>query len=193
MLLIKFKTNSKMKHLVPFVCAFGLLFHFGHAQKPLKTKLKEANNTDVEIVEIVEISEEVLKFVPFVIVDNVPYPSECKDSETTTAMRKCVAEYIQKHTANNFNTEIATKLGMSPGIKSRVLVRFMFDATGKVTDIKGRASHPELAKEAERVIQLLPEFTPGEHQGEQVAVAYTLPIKFLVPEKAENGKTNNKN
>ncbi len=46
--------------------------------------------------------------------------------------------------------------------------------------MRSRASHPELVKEAVRVIKKLPKMIPGEQRGKKVAVPYSLPIIFQV-------------
>jgi len=69
----------------------------------------------------------------------------------------------------------------------KVVVRFVISKTGKVEKaevLKGVS--PELDAEALRVIGLLPEWTPGEQNGEKVAVYRIVPILFqkISPEDA---------
>ena len=55
----------------------------------------------------------------------------------------------------------------------------MIDSQGKVTNSKViRSVHPDLDQEALRVIQKMPDWTPGQKDGKAVAVEYTLPIIF---------------
>ena len=60
--------------------------------------------------------------------------------------------------------------------------KFKIDKQGNVIDIKTRAPHPALEKEAKRVIQLLPQFIPAKQNGKPIKVVYTLPIIFQVEE-----------
>ena len=52
---------------------------------------------------------------------------------------------------------------------------------GKVQIIKSLESHCDA--EAKRVVKSLPRFIPGKQGGKAVRVWYTLPIRFMIPEK----------
>jgi len=43
-----------------------------------------------------------------------------------------------------------------------------------------RGPHARLEKEAIRVVELLPDMTPGKQRGRPVGVKYTLPITLVV-------------
>jgi protein TonB len=63
--------------------------------------------------------------------------------------------------------------------EGRVFVNFIVGKDGRVRDaeiVKGL--HPLLDAETLRVIQTLPEFTPGRQGGQAVAVRFTLPATF---------------
>lgn len=63
--------------------------------------------------------------------------------------------------------------------QGRVIVRFVIDKDGKVTDAKVvRSISPSLNKEALRLIEAMPRWKPGEKDGQPVAVRFTLPITF---------------
>ena len=64
-------------------------------------------------------------------------------------------------------------------VQGRVLVRFVVDKTGQVSDIQVvRSVSEELDAEALRVCEMLPNFIPGMKDGKPVSVYYTLPIMF---------------
>ena len=64
-------------------------------------------------------------------------------------------------------------------VGGRVVVRFIVDETGKVSNATVILSADEyLDKEAVRVCKSLPKFTPGRHNGQAVSVWYTLPVTF---------------
>ena len=64
-------------------------------------------------------------------------------------------------------------------IEGRVWVTFIVDATGKVCEVKTKESpHPLLAKEAVRVVKLMPDWLPGRLNGKPVRVKMTVPIRF---------------
>ena len=64
--------------------------------------------------------------------------------------------------------------------KARAIVRFKITATGKVSDpeIIRSSGIPECDAEAIRVVELLPDFTPGTIDNKPVAVWYMLPFSF---------------
>lgn len=84
------------------------------------------------------------------------------------------------HVQENFNIKLGKEVGLT-GV-NRVIVQFKIDNTGKIIDVKSRAPHPKLEEEAKRVINSLPQMTPGEQNGKAVGVMYSLPIVFQVNE-----------
>lgn len=65
------------------------------------------------------------------------------------------------------------------GIQGVVLVEFVVERDGKVTNVKTAASlSPDCDQEAMRVVKMLPDFIPGKKQNKTVRVLYRLPIKF---------------
>lgn len=141
------------------------------------TETDESEAVEVEeIVEIVE-EEEVIDDVPFAIIENVPVYPGCKG--TNEEKKKCMVDEITKHVGRKYNTGLASDLGLSPG-KKRVYVQFKIDKTGKITDVRARGPHARLEKEAIRVVELLPDMTPGKQRGRPVGVKYTLPITLVV-------------
>lgn len=65
------------------------------------------------------------------------------------------------------------------GIEGRVVLRFVVDKTGKVSDISIlRSIDPSLDKEAMRVVKSMPKWIPGMQNGRAVSVYYTLPVLF---------------
>lgn len=65
------------------------------------------------------------------------------------------------------------------GKEGRVMVQFVVDKDGKVKNTKVlRSINFEMDEEAQRVVNLMPTWIPGEQKGEKVAVYYTIPINF---------------
>ena len=65
------------------------------------------------------------------------------------------------------------------GIQGRVILQFVVDETGKVTDPKViRSIDPSLDLEAIRIVKAMPRWTPGMQDGKAVAVRYTIPVIF---------------
>lgn len=68
------------------------------------------------------------------------------------------------------------------GEEGRVIVSFVVEKDGTVSNAKVRRSvHPDLDKEAERVVGSMPKWRPGRHNGEAVRVKYNVPITFRSP------------
>jgi len=65
------------------------------------------------------------------------------------------------------------------GIDGTVYISFVIGKDGKVSTVTVvKSIHSSLDKEAQRVISLLPDWTPGKQQGIPVPVSFIIPIKF---------------
>jgi TonB family protein len=65
------------------------------------------------------------------------------------------------------------------GIEGRVYVSYIISPKGKVDDVKViRGVDPNLDAEAKRVIEGMPDWTPGKQRGKSVAVNFTSPVNF---------------
>jgi protein TonB len=139
----------------------------------------ETNEKEAVVVKIVEVyeEEEVMEDVPFAIIEDVPVYPGCKGNKDQ--LRACLQDEITKHVNKKFNSELASDLGLSPGVK-RIFVMFKIDKNGDITDVQARAPHVRLQEEAIRVVKLLPKMTPGKQRGRPVGVKYSLPIAFKV-------------
>ena len=112
------------------------------------------------VEEEVEVEEE----IPFAIVEDKP-TFQGKDANEFT-----------KWVYNNIEyPEIAKE----NGIQGRVTVQFTIDKDGSVKDVKVlRGVDSSLDKEAVRVIQKSPKWSPGKQRNKPVKVKYTFPIIF---------------
>ena len=67
------------------------------------------------------------------------------------------------------------------GITGRVWVSFIIDKNGKVTQIElAKGVDPMLDKEALRVVNSMPNWTPGSQRGKPVNVSFQVPINFVL-------------
>ena len=65
------------------------------------------------------------------------------------------------------------------GIQGVVAVQFVVEKDGSISNIEiSRSVHPELDKEALRVVGLMPKWTPGKQKNENVRVRMNLPFNF---------------
>jgi protein TonB len=85
---------------------------------------------------------------------------------------------------SNFNKWVSQSLQYPPscadaGIQGRVFVQFAINSKGKMCDVKVvRGVHPELDKEAIRVVQTSPDWFPAKQGGRVVKQQFVLPIMF---------------
>ena len=110
-------------------------------------------------------------------------PMFLNSPDPRTFMEKWVYQYLKY-----------PQYAVENGIHGRVLVDFVIDETGKVTDVRvSRGIHTSLDDEAVRVISASPKWRPGRHQGKKVRVALTVAVDFkLQKDKGKfgiNGRT----
>lgn len=93
---------------------------------------------------------------------------------------------VYKGGMNKFYKYLSTHTTYPPscyksGIQGVAIMRFVVEKDGKLTDIKVvNFIHPELAKEAIRVMKGSPEWVPGIWKGKAVRVSYNIPISFSI-------------
>lgn len=132
----------------------------------------EERIVEVSDVAVEEVEEEVE--VPFAAIEDVPIYPGC-EGLSRAEMKDCFQKKVQAHVVKNFKyPEVAVDLG----IQGRVSVLFVIDANGYTTRIRSRGPDKSLEKEAERIISLLPQMTPGKQRGKAVKVSYAIPIFF---------------
>src|SRR5690606_7946430 len=148
-------------------------------EKEIEETVIESTETDqeeeiveVEEVEVEEVEEDIE--VPFAVIENVPVFPGCEKEKGNNAKKQCMSDKIAQFVNRKFNIELAGDLGLEG--KQRISVIFKIDKSGNITNIRARAPHPGLEKEAKRVIGLLPKMQPGKQRGKAVTVPYSLPI-----------------
>ena len=88
------------------------------------------------------------------------------------AMRKFIKDNLQY-----------PQIAKENGIQGRVILQFVVDETGQVTDPKVvRSIDPSLDAEAIRLVNSMPRWTPGMQDGKTVSVRYTVPVAFSLNE-----------
>ena len=81
-------------------------------------------------------------------------------------------EYLKQHMRY-------PKAAEKDSIEGRVIVSFIIEKNGKLTDFKVvKSPDPSLSKEALRVAKSMPKWNPGKQLGKPVRVKYTIPITF---------------
>ena len=117
--------------------------------------------------------------VDFPLIEQVPLYPGCEKKANNAAKKKCMSDKITKLVQRKFKgTAIANAYGLQG--RQNIYVQFQIDKTGKVTDVKTKARHPELEAEARRVVGEIPLMQPGMQRDKPVSVRYTLPIAFSI-------------
>ena len=74
------------------------------------------------------------------------------------------------------------------GIQGRVMVEFIIDKDGKVTDVRVvKGVSDELDAEAVKVVSASPKWKPGRVKGNKVRTSITIPIEFKLEKKGSKG------
>lgn len=137
-------------------------------------QITEDSEIEIQTTEVVSYDEEEIDETEvFVVVEDMPIfrPDICKNmTEGNIELNK----YIH-------NTIKYPVIAQENGITGRVFVSFVVGRKGEVKDIKIlRGIDPSLDKEAIRVIQSLPAFSPGKQRGVPVQVTYSTAINFVL-------------
>ena len=124
-----------------------------------------------------EAEGEVLK-AKEVVVDEKPKEEETKVFDVVEQMPKfpggdnALFEYLSK----NIKYPVVAE---ENGIQGRVIVTFVVERDGSITDVKvAKSVDPSLDKEAMRVVKSMPHWIPGKQNGSAVRVKYTVPVTF---------------
>jgi len=111
--------------------------------------------------------------ISFYLLDRFPaFPETLSKNRTKENFTTTINKFIAKE----FNTNIYKNLGLT-GMQ-KVYVQFEIDKKGIVQNIKVRAPHALLEKEAFRVLQKIPVLIPGIYKDQVVSSVYSLPIIY---------------
>ena len=110
--------------------------------------------------------EEAAEEEVFVIVEDMPrFKGKSQD-----AFRQWIAQNLQY-----------PQVAADNNISGTVIVQFAINSKGEVVDVRVvRGVHPALDKEAKRVIESSPKWSPGRQRGKAVKVQFTFPINFVL-------------
>lgn len=169
------KKDSKIKVILGMMIlplAFSLAFFacsspendINVTEKPILTTEEKSAET-VETKATTEQQKNIDDTVVFVVVEEMP-------------VFKGGNEELFKFLGNNIKYP---KKAKDAKIQGRVFVNFIVEKDGEVTNINVlRGIGSGCDEEAIRVINSMPNWTPGKQRGEYVRVSYNLPIKFAL-------------
>ena len=134
-----------------------------------------------------EVEEHVLRIgevvVDEMVADEVPAPAPNTNEvfgvvEQMPAFRGGDAA-LMKYLAENTHYPEEAK---EKGVQGRVVVNFVVEKDGSITDVKVvRGVDPLLDEEAVRVVKTMPKWIPGKQSLVPVRVGYVLPVSFKLP------------
>ncbi|WP_298314306.1 energy transducer TonB [uncultured Aquimarina sp.] len=105
------------------------------------------------------------------------YPG-CEKYSSNDERIACFSSKIRRLVSNKFNAGLGEEYGLK-GLQ-RIDVQFQVDTDGLIKEVKVRAPHPALEKEARRVVKKFSSMEPGKIGNKPVKVNYILPITFKV-------------
>ena len=109
-------------------------------------------------------------------------PMFLNSSDPATFMEKWVYQYLKY-----------PRYAQDNGIQGRVLVSFIVDEKGDVTDVRvTRSIHSSLDEEAIRVVQASPRWRPGRMNGKKVKVLMTAAVDFRLEKSSGKFGINGK-
>ena len=74
------------------------------------------------------------------------------------------------------------------GVQGRVMVEFIINKDGKVSDVRVvKSVSPELDEEAVKVVAASPKWKPAKHRGQKVRCSMTIPVEFRLEKKGKSG------
>jgi protein TonB len=176
----KVKKESKIKRKLPLVDPTIVPNDTDIIEKVLDPPIDDKPPVDIinTIVEAPDVEEiDPNEKISFILIEESPIYPGCEGLDSL-ASKQCFIKKITKFVSKKFDASLAEGLNIVG--KQRISVQFTIDKTGTVTDIIARAPHKSLEKEAIRVVQKLPQMTPGKQRKRPVGVKYTLPIVFSI-------------
>ena len=107
------------------------------------------------------------------IVEKWPIFSGCEDIVIEEERRKCFSEKMTDHIKDNFDVK-----QNNWGTQEKIIVHFKIDKSGRVSQVRATRGDKLNRTEAERIVKMLPKFTPAVYQGRKVSTTYSLPINI---------------
>ena len=120
---------------------------------------------NTEVIQQVEVAEETIEDdQPFLIAETMP---SFQGGDLNT-FRNWVQQNVK-----------FPQIALENGIQGRVSCSFVVNKDGSIVDAEViRGVDPSLDKEALRVINSMPKWSPGKQRGKPVRVKYTVPVTF---------------
>lgn len=126
----------------------------------------------------VEVAPEPSAPVSVINVEHVPVFPGCEILNSNAEKIDCMSSKINAFINKNFRKQLLENL--ERGQVHKIYVQFMINSQGYITDVRAQSNNDKLKKEAQRVVERLPEMKPGKQGDKNVDVIYTVPIVFNI-------------
>jgi len=146
--------------------------------KDLLPPVKKVSPKSISVDQIIVAEEEQVVTIPVSLVSEYPEYPGCDKFEDKKRRFECFQQKISKHIIRKFDSDIAADNGLT-GVQ-KIFILFTINHEGDIVDVKARAPHPELQKEAVKAVNSLPKMKPAKQGYKKVNVTYTLPVVFKV-------------
>ncbi len=151
---------------------------FVNQSSSISRQFNDALPNRIQPLKIIEV-EESIEEIPFYIIEDSPIFPGCESFRNKSERKQCFSQKIQEHVKANFNMALVNTLNLPEGRK-RADAMFTISENGIIETILVRSPHERITAEVKRILNLLPQMTPGKQGGRTVSVRYTLPIIFNV-------------
>ncbi len=114
----------------------------------------------------------------FRVVDQMPRFSACEEvaNQGDQAQKVCSEKKMIEHIYSNLRYPQSSR---DSGIEGKVICHFIVNLDGSLSDIKIlKSPDTALSEEVVRVLTAMPRWQPGQQDGKDVRVQFTLPVQF---------------
>ena len=155
-------------------------------QKEIKKIISRANNDTFIVVEdwavvdelgeepleeILSTHEEAVEEVFFYSLERKPIYNGCETLSSDDEKFECFQQKLGEYVKDNFKTN-----SMGWGSSEKMTIKFEIDQEGYVSDVKIAKGAESDKIQMEKILKMLPQFTPGMYQGKYVKTSYILPV-----------------
>lgn len=135
-----------------------------------------SSKASIPVVAPAPVEEEPTELV--IRAERMPCLDKCTVIELESERRKCTEEALLSFIYSQLKYP---RIAKQNNLEGRVVVSFVVNSTGNVTDIKTlRDIGGGCGLAVEEVLAQLPKWSPGKQNGRPVHVQYTIPIKFTL-------------
>ena len=174
MMRTKSNQNVKLKYILALPLLLCLSFFFSQENFALEPTHMPSNNTITN-----DSIPDKNGVIVFEEVDVLPIFKGCNLPSSSVEEKKACSE--QKLLQYIFSNIKYPQEARKKGVEGLVIVKFIIDKTGIVRDAEiVKSIGAGCDEESLRVVNNMPEWTPGEKDGKKVHVVYHLPIKYRV-------------